>query len=298
MKAPVWIETREAIVLHERLARGRSAAPAGLRSRAAGVGAGAPRQRFAYAPESPVFDLAAAYAAGLVGNHPFIDGNKRIGFVVGVLFLELNGYSPLSPSEAEAAEAVFALARGDCDEAAYAAFLAANRRCPTIWTPFAGLSSPTRAAGAARARALHRLRMPRLAGVLGQIGVEQRRHRAHERAALFADREAPAVPMGEAVRLEAREAVEAASSGAGSAACASATAARSTSRSHISRSITSRRSRSSARQRDAAHGGEAARLDRLDVVGRGRRVLHVALRQRADRAGAEADQRRRARRSV
>jgi prophage maintenance system killer protein len=37
--------------------------------------------------------LRAAFKEFRVGerNHPFIDGNKRIGFVAGVLFLELNG---------------------------------------------------------------------------------------------------------------------------------------------------------------------------------------------------------------
>ena len=38
-----------------------------------------------------LFDLAAAYGHGLVKNHPFIDGNKRIGFMAATLFLELNG---------------------------------------------------------------------------------------------------------------------------------------------------------------------------------------------------------------
>jgi death-on-curing protein len=127
VKAPVWIEARDAIVLYERLlalfggAAGRR--DPGLLESALSR----PRQRLAYAPESTVFELAAAYAAGLVGNHPFVDGNKRTGFLVSVLFLELNGYA-CSAGEEEAAEAVFALARGDWDEAAYAAFLAANTR--------------------------------------------------------------------------------------------------------------------------------------------------------------------------
>jgi len=46
---------------------------------------------FAYG-KPDIFDLAASYAFGLVKNHPFIDGNKRTGFVVAVVFLELNGY--------------------------------------------------------------------------------------------------------------------------------------------------------------------------------------------------------------
>jgi hypothetical protein len=36
--------------------------------------------------------MAAAYTGGIVRNHPFVDGNKRTGFVVGILFLELHGY--------------------------------------------------------------------------------------------------------------------------------------------------------------------------------------------------------------
>ncbi len=70
-------------------------------------------------------DLAAAYTVGIVRNHPFIDGNKRTGFVVGILFLELNGHR-FSANEADAAQAVLALAAGTLDEAGYAAFLRAN----------------------------------------------------------------------------------------------------------------------------------------------------------------------------
>ena len=40
-----------------------------------------------------LFDLAAAYGYGITKNHPFIDGNKRTGFIFMALFLELNGYS-------------------------------------------------------------------------------------------------------------------------------------------------------------------------------------------------------------
>ena len=36
--------------------------------------------------------MAALYTAGIVRNHPFVDGNKRTGFVIGVLFLELHGF--------------------------------------------------------------------------------------------------------------------------------------------------------------------------------------------------------------
>lgn len=37
-----------------------------------------------------LFDMAAAYLFHLVQNHPFIDGNKRIGAASAIVFLSLN----------------------------------------------------------------------------------------------------------------------------------------------------------------------------------------------------------------
>ena len=81
----------------------------------------------AYAEKPRILDMAAAYTAGIVRNHPFIDGNKRTGFVVGILFLEMNGYA-FTASEEDAAQAVLSLAAGSVDEAGYAKFLHANSR--------------------------------------------------------------------------------------------------------------------------------------------------------------------------
>jgi death-on-curing protein len=74
-----------------------------------------------------VVDLAAAYTAGIVQNHPFVDGNKRTGFVIGVLFLELNG-AHFTATEEAATQAVLGLAAGALDEAGYAAFIRENLR--------------------------------------------------------------------------------------------------------------------------------------------------------------------------
>jgi death-on-curing protein len=60
-----------------------------------------------------------------VPNHPFADGNKRTGFVMGILFLELNGYAFMASEEASA-QAVIALAAGTMDESGYAAFISDN----------------------------------------------------------------------------------------------------------------------------------------------------------------------------
>jgi death-on-curing protein len=67
-----------------------------------------PLNHIAYA-SSDIIELAAKYTAGIVQNNPFVDGNKRTGLVVGVLFLELNGYR-FTASEEAAAQAVIELA--------------------------------------------------------------------------------------------------------------------------------------------------------------------------------------------
>jgi death-on-curing protein len=69
--------------------------------------------------------MSAAYTVGIVGNHPFVDGNKRAGFVIGILFLELNGYR-FTASEEDAAQAVLSLAEGTLNEEGFAMFLRAN----------------------------------------------------------------------------------------------------------------------------------------------------------------------------
>jgi death-on-curing protein len=83
-----------------------------------------PANRFFYGV-SGLPELAAAYAFGLVRNHPFVDGNKRIGFATAALFLELNGYR-FTASEADAAVKTLALAAHELDEDGYAAWLGAN----------------------------------------------------------------------------------------------------------------------------------------------------------------------------
>ena len=89
-------------------------------------GAGKPQNVFAYGKPS-LFDLAASYGFGIVKNPPFIDGNKRAGFVVAVLFLQLNGWR-FEAGEADAAVSTLALAAGEITEAAYAEWLKANSK--------------------------------------------------------------------------------------------------------------------------------------------------------------------------
>lgn len=80
-----------------------------------------PRQLATYG-EPDVVELAAAYAFGLVRNHPFVDGNKRTAFIAAQLFLRLNGHRINAP-HVDCVLTTLALAAGDIDEAAFAAWL-------------------------------------------------------------------------------------------------------------------------------------------------------------------------------
>lgn len=74
-----------------------------------------------------MFELAAAYGAGLIANHPFVDGNKRTGAVLMELFLELNGQE-LTADDAALVHTILALADGSMDEGALADWLRRNCR--------------------------------------------------------------------------------------------------------------------------------------------------------------------------
>jgi len=125
VKKPVWIDERDALALHDRLLALHGGA-VGLRDDGLLKSALArPQQHFGYAESPDIVDMAAAYTWGIVRNHPFVDGNKRTGFVVGVLFLELNSYR-FNASEEDAAQMVLELASGNLDEAGYTAFLRAH----------------------------------------------------------------------------------------------------------------------------------------------------------------------------
>jgi death-on-curing protein len=74
-----------------------------------------PQQKWHYEERVDVPVLAAAYAFGLVRNHPYRDGNKRIGFLAMVTFLGINGYT-FEATDAEVVTTFLALAAGEVSE--------------------------------------------------------------------------------------------------------------------------------------------------------------------------------------
>jgi death-on-curing protein len=74
-----------------------------------------PQQKWHYDQNSDIALLAAAYGFGLVKNHPYRDGNKRIGFLAIVTFLGINGHD-LDATDAEVISEILALADGRVSE--------------------------------------------------------------------------------------------------------------------------------------------------------------------------------------
>ena len=68
-----------------------------------------------------LFDMAAAYLFHLVENHPFLDGNKRVGAATAIVFLELNQIE-INADESQLADFVLQVAQGRIDKQTIAVF--------------------------------------------------------------------------------------------------------------------------------------------------------------------------------
>ena len=84
-----------------------------------------PRHKWTYKRKPDRAILAAAYGYGLVRNHPFRDGNKRVGFLTLVIFLELNGFR-LECAEEDVVTTMLTLAAGDLTAAQLAKWVRAR----------------------------------------------------------------------------------------------------------------------------------------------------------------------------
>jgi death on curing protein len=126
-REPRWVDRLVVEAVHLDLTRAYGGMP-GLRDAAALDSALArPRQRLAYEPNSDLAALAAAYGYGLVTNHPFNDGNKRIAFLTMAVFAGLNGLE-IAAGETDVVTLMLGLAAGDLSETELAAWLRTQMR--------------------------------------------------------------------------------------------------------------------------------------------------------------------------
>ena len=114
MSGWVWIEREVIVAVHDMQLAEHGGLPG---TRDAGLldsALGRPQHLAAYG-EPDIAALAAAYGWGIARNHPFIDGNKRTGFVAIELFLQLNG-GALHASDADCVLTMLSVAAGDLPE--------------------------------------------------------------------------------------------------------------------------------------------------------------------------------------
>jgi death on curing protein len=124
VKEPIWLNREDCLAIHE-LMLAQHGGLAGVRDEGLLESAlSKPQHLFAYA--SPTLaEMAASYAAGIILNHPFLDGNKRTGFMLAATFLELNGLE-FTATEESVIAMTLALASGKLKQAAYAEWLGEN----------------------------------------------------------------------------------------------------------------------------------------------------------------------------
>ena len=121
MTEPEWLTVEDATLFHGQLIAAFGGAP-GIRDADLLESAlNRPRQVFAYESQD-LCVLAGAYTHGIAKNHPFVDGNKRVAFVLARVFLGLNGVR-FDPPAAEAVVMVEGLASSQVSEAQFAAWL-------------------------------------------------------------------------------------------------------------------------------------------------------------------------------
>lgn len=124
MKEPLWVSAEVVLAIQEELLA-RFGGIEGLRDEGLLDSAlNRPQHLFHYGKPS-LFELAAEYAFGIVKNHPFLDGNKRAGFMAAYVFLGANGQELEAPED-EAVLHTLSLAAGEIAAEEYASWLKAS----------------------------------------------------------------------------------------------------------------------------------------------------------------------------
>ncbi|MCA6503931.1 MAG: type II toxin-antitoxin system death-on-curing family toxin [Pseudanabaena sp. M57BS1SP1A06MG] len=109
MMEPHWLETYDVCAIHNEIIV-ESGGTAGILNKGALESTlFKPKNLYHYEEDVTLYKLAASYGYGLVKNHCFVDGNKRIALISVYTFLAINGIE-LIASETDAANFFLELA--------------------------------------------------------------------------------------------------------------------------------------------------------------------------------------------
>jgi len=118
---PSWLNYEDCLNIHDKSLEHFGGAD-GIRDKGLLESAIARPQQLLHYEEPSLYELAACYTYGIIKNHPFIDGNKRTGYIAGALFLQSNNLL-LIASEENALAYTVALAASQITEKDYANWL-------------------------------------------------------------------------------------------------------------------------------------------------------------------------------
>lgn len=121
-REPAWLSRLVVDAIHDDQLREHGGLPGVRDENVLESALARPQQKWHYEAEVDVPMLAAAYAFGLVKNHPYRDGNKRIGFLAMVTFLGINGHE-LDATDAEVVAEFLAVADGSVSEGVLATWI-------------------------------------------------------------------------------------------------------------------------------------------------------------------------------
>ncbi|MBF0399314.1 MAG: type II toxin-antitoxin system death-on-curing family toxin [Magnetococcales bacterium] len=126
MRVPIWVEKNVTLAIHKHQLAEHGGGD-GIRDEGLLESALArPINQHAYGDPAPTLaELAASYAFGIARNHPFVDGNKRVAYVICHLFLRLNG-KRLVAENAEKYRIFLSLAQGTLGETELATWIATH----------------------------------------------------------------------------------------------------------------------------------------------------------------------------
>jgi death on curing protein len=103
VKEPYWLDAREVCAIHGEIVAETGGSAGLLNEGALDSTLNKPKNLYFYSDETAtIYELAAAYAYGLIKNHCFVDGNKRIALIAAYTFLAINGVE-LNAAEIDAA---------------------------------------------------------------------------------------------------------------------------------------------------------------------------------------------------
>jgi death-on-curing protein len=102
MIEPLWLDSRDVCAIQGEILAESGGASGILSKGGLESTLNKPKNLYHYGDDVTLYELAASYGYGLVKNHCFIDGNKRVALISVYTFLLINGIE-LTASEVDAA---------------------------------------------------------------------------------------------------------------------------------------------------------------------------------------------------